>query len=766
MKKKIFAAFVAVLFVGPAVSWAEVGKERVLDVQVEGTQTIASETILAKVQTKPGMTYNEAIISEDIRRIYSLGFFTHVQADLEELDEGIRMIFVVKEKPQIILIKVEGHKKFSEKKILEWLEIPEGALHDARKVKEGIEKIKAEYNRKGYSESEIVSRVETDEFNNTAELYVLIDEGAKIRIKDVLVEGNEAFSDSKVRKLVKSRRKWWFLKGTYDAKVLEEDLDRVRAYYRKNGYADVSVASRVYRAPDGKGLYVHLTVDEGTQYRVGEVLLQGQSIFSKEELLALVTMGPGTVFNGEDLREDMRLLKQYYGDKGFIHANVTPDPQLDEANKRVTLTYLIEEGQRVYVRRIDVQGNLKTKDEVVRRELKVVPGEVFDGAEIRKSVERLNNLGYFEEVTVDTQPTDDPRYEDLIVDVKSAKTGSFSIGGGFSSVDKLVGLLEVEQRNFDLFNFPNFTGAGQDLRFRAEMGASRKNFNLAFTEPWMLGKPISFGVDAYNRVREQDRNSGYGYEEERRGGGLRLGKRFGDYLGANVGYQYFRTEISDVSTEASAALQAEEGTSNTSIVNTSISYDRRDNRFDPMSGFYAFSSFDIAGGLLGADEDFGRVQAGMSHYWQQSERFVLETRTRAGIVEAYDHADVPIFERFFGGGASTIRGFEERNVGPTDATSNDPTGGEATFMASVEEVITLVNDERGRPMIRGALFLDAGNVWEHTHDFGRSLKYSMGIGARVKTPFGPVKLDLGYPISQIENEKRKARFHFNMSRSF
>lgn len=767
MKTQIFAGFIAAVLFFPVAVGAQEESERVLAVDVEGTQTIASETILAKVQTKPGMIYNEAIVSEDIRRIYSLGFFTHVQADLEDLDQGYRLIFVVKEKPQIQAIKIEGNKKFNEKKVLEWLEINEGALHDPRKLKEGIEKIKAEYNRKGFADAEVVSRVETDTVANTADLFVLIDEGVKSKIEEVLVEGNEEFSDGKIRKLVKSRKKWWFFKGIYDPKVLEEDLDRIRAFYRKNGFADVTVDSQVYRSPDDDGLVVHLTIDEGTQYRVGNIELQGVSIFEKEELLSLLEMGTGTVFNGEDLREDIRAMQQHYGDIGFIHAKITPDPQLNEDTRRVRLVYLIEENERVYINRIDIQGNLKTKDEVVRRELKVLPGEVFDGEQIRRSVERLNNLGYFEEVSVDTEPTDDSRYEDLIVEVQSAKTGSFSIGGGFSSVDKLVGLVEIEQRNFDIMNWPTFTGAGQDLRFRAEMGSSRRNFNLSFTEPWIFGEPISFGIDAYNRVREQERNRGFGYEEERRGGGLRLGKRFGDYLGANVGYQYFRTNISDVSEEASQALRDEEGKSNTSILNTSISYDKRDNRFDPMEGYYAFTSLDLAGGLLGADEEFYRAQAGYSHYWRQSERFVLEMRTRAGMVESYKDNQVPIFERFFSGGAATLRGFEERNVGPRDPESNDPIGGKSTLLGSVEQVVTLIDDERGRPMIRGAVFFDAGNVYEKPKDFGESLRASVGIGARVKTPFGPVKLDLGYPISNLDDgEERKPRFHFNVSRSF
>ncbi|MBI3321192.1 MAG: outer membrane protein assembly factor BamA [Candidatus Omnitrophica bacterium] len=743
---------------------------RVVAVGVSGTKTIAKETILAKVQTKPGGLYQDAVVSEDIRRLFALGYFTdvHVDVDTSSEPEGVAVVFVVKEKPAVESIHVEGNRFLQPSRVLELFGMKHGELYDPRRLRQGVDLVKAEYARKGFSQCEITSRVQADEAANTATLSLLIDEGPRMRITQVLVEGNQAFSDRRVRSLLKTKARGWFRSGVYEEQVLEEDLERIRAFYRRQGYQDIDVSEATYRDPAGRGLYVHLTLREGLQHRIGAVKLEGALLFPERELRRLVTLKPGAVYSTDSLQEDLRLLKQYYGDRGYIHTEVTADPQLDQATKRVNLTYHLAEHELVYVDRVEVQGNLRTRDAVVRRELRIYPGDVFNGERIRKSVERLYNLGYFEEVNVETEPTVASDREDLVVKVKEAKTGSFSFGGGFSSIDRLVGLVELEQRNFDWKNFPQFTGAGEDLRFRVELGSVRRNFDLSFTEPWIFGHPVSLGLDAFDRTRLRSRDLGLGYEEEQRGGGIRLGKELTDSLSGSLSYQLFRTTISNVVDEASSDLKAEEGRNTVSESGISLSFDTRDNRFDPTRGAFVFTSADLAGGVLGADKDFYRLQAGASYYLPHWSRLVFESRIRGGIVDAYgDSSEVPIFERFFGGGAGTIRGFRERRVGPRDPTSNDPIGGEATFLGTLEEVMTVLKDERGKAIFKGSAFLDVGNVWRRVGDLGESYKAGTGVGLRVNTPIGPVRLDIGYPVSHLDlGEKRAPRFHFNVSRSF
>ena len=761
-------ALCAFLWMTPGLAvWAGEG-DRVLAVEVQGAKTVAKETILAKVQTKAGSPYQDAVVSEDIRRLFALGYFTDVRADTNTLPDGLALTFVVKEKPAVEAIQVEGSRFLRKAKVIELFGVNKQDLYDARKVKEGIDRIKAEYARKGFSQVDVVSAVDSHPERNTITLALLVDEGARLRIGRILIEGNRAFSDARIQKLLKTKTAWWFRSGAYDETVFQEDLERVRAFYRKNGYQDVQVTGDIVREPSGRRLYAHLAIVEGMQHRVGEVTVTGATLFPERELRRVIQLKPGAVYSTDGLQEDLRLVKQYYGDRGYIHAEVAPDPQLDEATKRVNVTYHITAHELVSINRIDIQGNLKTRDVVIRRQLRAYPGETFDGGKIRKSIDRLYNLGYFEEVTVDTQPTKDSSREDLIVQVKEAKTGSFSFGGGFSSVDRLVGLIELEQRNFDWRSWPSFTGAGEDLQLRAEIGTVRRYFDLSFTEPWIFGHPVSFGFDAFNRTRLQSRSLGFGYQEEQRGGGVRLGKELSDLVKISTGYQLFRTEISDVATEASADLHAEVGTNTISEGSLSAQIDGRNSPLDPTSGAFVFSSLDLAGGPFGADKNFYRLQGGASYYLPHAGSLVLEARVRTGLVKAYGKSDeVPIFERFFGGGSGTIRGFRERRVGPRDPLSNDPIGGEATLTATLEEVMTLIKDERGKPIIKGTVFFDVGNVWRRTGDFGESYKAGTGIGSRINTPIGPVRLDIGFPVSQMEaGEKRQPRVHFNISRSF
>src|SRR3989338_9213455 len=745
----------------------EVPSPRVVSVEVEGTRTIATETCVARLQTRPGSPYLEHIVTEDIRRLFALGYFTDVRVETQSVAEGLRVIFRVTEKPALGEVAAEGFRRLGKDKILQLLGLKAGALYDARLLKEGLDRVKAEYRRRGFARVEAASSTQVDASANTVTVYVVIDEGPRLLIKDTLVEGNLAFSDARIRKVMKTKRRQWFIRGVYAEQVLEEDLERIRAFYRRAGYQDVQASSEVAAAPEGEGLYLIVTIAEGLQHRIGTISLACTVVFPEREIRQVLTIKPGSVYQQEALQETLRAIKQYYGDRGHINADVAPDIQLDPDTKRVDVTFRITENELVYVHRVEVQGNLRTRDVVIRRELRIHPWQPFDGKLIRRSIERLYNLGYFEEVNVETAQTDAANREDLLVKVKEAKTGSFSFGGGFSSVDRLVGLVEIEQRNFDWRNWPTFTGAGQDLRFRVEAGSVRRNFDLSFTEPWIFARPISFGFDAFSRTRLRSQDLGLAFEEQSVGGALRLGKDLTDALRVTWNYQLFRTDISDIVEEASADLKAEVGRSDVSLSGLGISWDSRDNRFDPTAGWLVFGSADLAGGVLAGDRDFYRLQGGASAYWPHGRRFVLESRLHTGLVQAYSGSStVPIFERFFGGGANTVRGFRERRIGPRDPRSNDPIGGEATFMGGVEEVATLMSDERGKPILKGTALFDVGGGWQKVDEYGESLKAGAGMGVRVTTPIGPVRLDVGFPISRLEDEKRKPRLHFNISRSF
>jgi outer membrane protein insertion porin family len=403
---------------------------------------------------------------------------------------------------------------------------------------------------------------------------------------------------------------------------------------------------------------------------------------------------------------------------------------------------------------------------VIRRELRIRPGDRFDGGKLRRGKERLQNLGFFEEVSYDTEDTAVPNKKDLVVDVKETKTGMFSFGGGYSTVDHFVGFAEIEQKNFDWKNWPYFTGGGQDLKLRASTGSFTQGFDLSFTEPWIMGYPLSFGFDLYNSSHKRDSDVGYGYDEEVTGGDLRLGKEISEYLRADLTYRYDNIDISDISENASGDLKDEAGKNTISSTELGLTYDSRDNVFNPTKGNVLGGSIQVAGGPFGGDKDFWKFFGRVSHYFPLFTGSVFEMRVRVGIADTYSESKsnkIPIYDRFFAGGAYSIRGYRERKIGPIDPVSGDPLGGNSLFIGNLEYTYPLMS------FFKLAAFYDVGNVWSKTNDFGSGgLKSGAGVGFRLKTPIGPVMLDYGIPLNKAPGEDRKGggRFHFSMSHGF
>ncbi len=375
----------------------------------------------------------------------------------------------------------------------------------------------------------------------------------------------------------------------------------------------------------------------------------------------------------------------------------------------------------------------------------------------------MRNLGYFEDVNYDIEDSDSPTKKNLVVLVKEAKTGSFSFGAGYSTVDQLVGFAEIEQKNFDFTNWPNFTGGGQNLSMRLEGGSTRKNTRLSFTEPWLFDYPISAGFDLYMTEHDKERNVGYGYNEKRIGGNLRLGRRFGEYASGGVTYRRENVEIADFDATVSADLKEEEGKNTLSLLGFNWATDWRDSSITPTKGLYLSSGFDIAGGIIGGDKDFYRLSTRDSYNIPFKFDSTLEFRLRAGIQNAYgDSEKVPIFERFYAGGERTIRGYDERAVGPVDSVTIDPIGGESMLVGNIEYTIPVIS------YVKLATFIDSGNVWSKMSDVGSGgFKTGAGFGLRVKTPIGPVNLDYGIPFDVVPgSEKKTGKFYFSVSRGF
>ena len=758
-----------------SVTAKEQPQKLVTAVEIKGNKAISTNTIVSKMKTHVGSPYQETVVSDDLKRLYLLNFFSDIKIDAENYKDGIKVIITVTERPIIEKITFSGIQRITMKdeKLKEQLKSKESQYLDYPTLAEDVRILKKLYEKVGYNAATIDYKLDIDPQTNKVKINFNVIEGKRVRIEDIIIEGNKEFTAARILKLLKTKRAWFFNAGVLKDDVLKEDIVRVKAFYNRNGFIDATVDYEV--KPDAAKpylLYVYIRVNEGKKYLVGNVVVQGdKDVPEKEILKRLKDCVPGKVFNEDAMKADLSGIQGLYFDKGYISAQIQNTTSLNTATSRVDILYNIVENQITYVDKIKIRGNIKTRDLVIRRELRIRPGDRFDGEKLRRSKERLQNLGFFEDISYDTEEAQSPEKKDLIVDVKETKTGSFSFGGGYSTVDDFVGFIEVEQKNFDWRNWPYFTGAGQDLRIRASVGTTSTGFDLSFTEPWLFDYPVSFGFDAYRKTRDKDTDVGYGYDETVTGGDLRLGKELSEYVRADILYRLDSIEISNIDSGA-VDLLAEEGKNVISSITPSLTFDNRDNVFDAHRGNLVTGSVEFAGGPLAGDKNYWKFFGRASHYFPMFRNSTLEIRGRIGLSQPYGNSEtIPIYERFFAGGAYTIRGYKERAVGPVDPDTKDPLGGDAMLIGNAEYLYPIFD------FLKVAVFFDIGNVWEKLGDFCSSgdtakntgkFKSSFGLGFRVRTPVGPMMLDYGIPLDKAPGETTKSggRFHFSVSNSF
>ena len=747
-------------------------------IEIKGNKAISTNTIVSKMKTRIGNPFQENVINDDLKRLYLLNFFSDIKINYEDYKGGVKVIVTVVERPIIDKISFFGIGRITMKdeKLKAQLKSREGQYLDYPNLDQDVRILKKMYEKIGFSEAKVEYKIETDAKINKVKVSFIVTEGGKIRIKDILIKGNKEFKSGRILKLLKTKRAWFFNAGVLKDEVLKEDIERIKSFYRKNGFIDVAATYEV--KPDLKKnhlLYINISISEGKKYLVGNVNIQGnKDIQEKEIIMRLKECLPSKVFSDEALKTDVANIQGLYFDRGYISCQVQDTTVLNTATSRVDITYKITENEVTYVDKVKIRGNIKTKDVVIRREMRILPGDRFDGEKLRRSKERLQNTGFFEEISYDTEETEVPDKKDLVVEVKESKTGAFSFGGGYSTVDDFIGFVEVEQKNFDWRNWPYFTGGGQNLKLRASIGTVSNGFDLSFTEPWLFDYPVSFGFDGYRRTHKRDSDIGYGYDEEVTGGDLRLGKELTEYIRGDIVYRLDQIDISNITDNATNDLTQESGSNVVSSLTPSLTFDSRNNVFDPTKGDYINTSFEWAGGALSGDKNFYKFSGRASHYFPMFRGSALEIRGRIGIGEAYGDSDrIPIYERYFAGGAYTIRGYDERAVGPIDPASKDPLGGNSMLIGNIEYIYPLFS------FLKVAAFYDVGNVWEKAGDIGSSknangvensggFKSSFGLGLRIKTPIGPIMLDYGIPMDKApgEDSKSSGKFHFSVSHGF
>lgn len=731
----------------------------VLEVRVKGNQVVSTSVIINQMKLRKGSPLTQNDVNEDIKRLYKTGYFKDIQMEVEEDPQGYRLIVVVNEKPVVRQIILDGFSTFKEDDLRKELKILEGQILDEKAVKEGVEAIRKKYRSKGFRFVEIESEMDVNEKTKEATLFIHILEGQKYKIKEINFEGVKAFKEKKLRKLMKTKKDGIISSGVFNEENFQKDLDRLQLFYQHEGYLDVKVSPEFDYDQQSRKIMIRILVEEGTHYLTGDVKITGADLFPESEIWQILEMLPGTTYSQYYLAQDMDRIRKYYFERGYVDARIVPDVKLNRETGKVDILYKIQEGDLYFVDKVVVRGNTKTKDIVIRRELRIRPGEKIDGEKIQKSVQRLENLDFFEEVTYDMEPGDEPNRKDLIFRVKEKRTGELSFGGGISSIDAFVGFAEISQKNFDLFRFPRFTGGGQRLSVRGRVGTISQNFEVSFVEPYLLGRKISLQVDAYNNRRD---NKNVDFDEDRLGAGFSLSKAFTDAFRLGMGYALENVKLKNISDDAPPAVKQFAGSTVLSRFRLFQSHDTRDNLFNPTKGHHLSFEEELVGTFIGGEEDYYILQTSFTQYWTIFKKHVFEFKFRLGTSQDVGSSDtVPVFDRFYAGGLGTVRGYNYRRVSPIEA--GDAVGGQTLGLVNLEYTFPIPYLD----IIKGAAFVDVGQVNEDAYRLGfGDFAVSVGPGIKIKTPVGPLAFYYGLPIANRDTEDRNGRFEFSLSHGF
>jgi len=709
------------------------------DIAVEGNRRIQTAAILNRVQTRVGDPFSPAGVREDVRAIFALGFFDDVEVRTEEFEGGVRLIFVVVERPLLREASFEGNVEVKTEELRERAAVRVGVLYNPDEARKAVDAIRQKYEDEGYFGVQITPRTERTP-EGDLRLVFRIEEGPKLYIDRIVVEGNQALTAKQIKGAMETKERFlWILPfSTVQRRVFEDDVDRILALYADHGFIQARVESHEI-LPDlaRRKVTLRLRVVEGPQFRTGSITIRGNEVLSTQEVLGLVRLREGDVYNRGALRASQRAIVNRYSELGRARAEVDPQTVNDVQNLRVHVTLAITEGGPVYVERINISGNTKSSEKVLRRELRIAEGELFTFQKLVQSRRQLANLGgptpFFEEVNVTTEPGSGPDKIVVNVEVKERATGVFSVGAGYSSVDNLFATLDVSQRN--LF------GRGQEVFLRLRLGSRSRLGLLGFTEPYLFDLPLRAGFDIYDRERQFD-----DFTEDRLGGDLRASYPIAQDVTLSGLYRLEEVEVSDIAADASQDLKREQGTKLNSAVEFSVTRDTRDSFVEPTRGSRNSVAVTFAG--LGGDTRFYKVEAESAWFFPLPLfNLVWAVRGLAGFADGWGGKELPIFERFFLGGATTLRGQRTRSVAPRDAEGR-VIGGDKELLFSTELLIPVV------PRFRLALFFDAGNAYGFGKDFDPTdLRLGIGAGVRFLSPFGPLRLEYGYNLDRKGDEK-------------
>ncbi|HBG92974.1 MAG TPA: outer membrane protein assembly factor BamA [Nitrospiraceae bacterium] len=745
-----FWFIILAVFIGgtESVSAQEISLPLVNSMEVRGLKRIEEAAVKSKITQKTGEPLSSEKTTNDIKDIYKMGYFDDVQVEIEPLEGGVRVIYLIKEKPTIISIDFQGNKKQEDSDLKEKITITANSIADTVLIQDNAEKLRAFYEEEGYYLSKIVpvvNKVNDDEVTLTYQ----IEEGPKVKIKSIVIEGNKVISKKEIKKAIQTSE-WWLFSfftssGYYKKDEMNFDIERIKNLYFNKGYIKVAVSDpKIQLTEDKKGMIISIMISEGEQFSISSVNITGNKAFTEAELRKKIKSAPKNVFSRAMLRSDVAALGETYAEKGYALVNVGPDIEPDAAARQVKITFKIDEGGIYKIGRIDISGNIKTMDKVIRREIRLDEGDTFNSKLLKRSYERLNNLNFFEAVDLQPKPKPEEKLLDIDVKVKEKPTGMLSVGGGYSSVDKFIATADVTQAN--LF------GTGRLIKLKGEFGGRSTAYSLGYRDPWFLDKELLFGTDIYKTTRKYS-----AFDRKASGFDVLLGKSLSEYWKTDVTYNLENVTIHNISPNASGSIKDQEGKKITSSITPAIVRDSRNSFLDPHTGSKNLLYVTYAG--LGGDNFFIKGGVDSSWFFPATEETTLAFRGRYGQATGIFNKPLPLYERFYVGGIYTVRGIGFGEGGPRDA-NGEVIGGTKQLIFNTEYIFPLVSELK----LKGVTFFDAGRAFDSFKDFG-DFKYGAGIGFRWFSPIGPIRLEWGHNLNPKTGES-KSKWEFTFGTAF
>lgn len=737
-------------------------------VQFNGIANVNEQVVLANMATHEGSTLDEALIDRDIRSLYKTGLFEFIEIKREILPNNVVNLYVdVTPKYRVLAIRYEGNSKVKTSRLEKEVKSRPNTALDERQVKDDSEKIFEYYQKHGYNQASVNYVIDRDKSTGFGTIIFKIREGNKVRIADIRFTGNAHIKARLLRKQMDTKRWWMFswLTGTgyFMDDKFEDDLDKLRDYYREDGYLDVDIPRDkiTFDYPTTGKMVITFQVHEGRQYHVGMVTITGNKLYPSTLLMRVLKEKTGSVFSPSKIDKDVNDMEDFYGKDGYLDTNVTITRRPNLKTGRIDLEYHIDESSKYFVESIKIEGNSKTKSVVILRELTLDPGDVFNTVSMKISKLRLQNTRFFDEQDLSPEQTNIPGRRNLKITVTEARTGNLTFGAGYSSLERAVIFAELDQSNFDLFNRRSFfQGAGQKFQLRVQVGQVSNEALLSFDEPYFLGYRLGAGFSVFRTSSDYTSTL---YQEVRTGFEVHLRKGLFELVQGQLGYTYEVVGINDIQAGAPAIIESIAGNTTVSKVTLQILRDTRDKIVNTLSGNRMEFDANWAGGPFGGNENYYSFEARGSQFLPifSTQNQTIGIIGRLGVIQEYGKSkSVPFYDLWYLGGPNDLRGFQFQDVGPKDSFGN-PLGGKSYGMLSIEYSVDIVSP------IRFAVFYDGGFVNESAYDFDPgNYNDDFGVGLRLFVAGAPLSLDYGIPLTGDKYNKKGGQFNFSFGTRF